>query len=524
VSADKEESMKRVFSKAAFKVSALIALVAVATISAVSAWSPERPTYTIEKPAPHVTFNSITNNPNEGDERAFFEVKDATHTGKGGFLGKADVTDGQTLLLRVYVHNNAADNLNGKNFDGPGVAKNTKVRVHLPTAIQNKMSANAYISADNAKPKVVASTIDLTGKNSANFGLEYVKGSAVAYTNAVPKGIKLSDSIVGSNGARIGYKQADGIVPGCFKYDAIVTLKVKVKMPRYKIDKTVRHEGQTSNDWKESIKAKPGKNVEWRIGFENTGKTELKQVLIADQVPTGLTVVPNSIKLFNGNYPQGHTFPNSAIQKNGRDVHVNIGNYNPGIRAVVTFKTKIADEKALKCGTNRLVNRAFATPKGFGSVNDVANVVIERECKEEKPELKKPVCDLLELKKLGGRKVEATVKYTVNDAKFKSVTFDFGDGSNPLLTDKTTVEHTYAGDGEYTISAKVHLTLDGKDIVVDGEQCTAKVKFETPEKPEKPKKPEQLPVTGAGSIAGIFAATSAAGAIAHRIVLGRRVK
>ena len=344
----------------------------------VFAWSPDRPTYTIENPAPHVTFNSITNNPNYGDERTFFDAKDAANTGKGGFVDKVNVQSGQEVLLRVYVHNNAADNLNDPNFTGPGVAKNTKVRIHLPTASANALRANAYVSADNAAPKEVADTVDLAGNGA--FSVSYVPGSAVAYTNAVPSGIKLNDSIV-TTGAPVGYNQADGVVPGCFKYDMIVTIKVKVQKPAYNVAKTVRFEGQTSSDWKESVTAKPGQTVEWRVAFTNTGSTSLKNVIVLDKVPAGMTVVPGSVRVFNANNPNGHTYQdNQAIQANGTQINVNIGDYAPTANAFVLFKTKVPAEDKLECGTSKFVNEAFATPEGSGSVNDIAQVETSKVC------------------------------------------------------------------------------------------------------------------------------------------------
>lgn len=369
-------TISRMPKRAIFSLATLGTLIGVTGV--VSAWFPDRPTYTIENPAPHVTFNSITNNPNEGDERAFFEVKDAAHTQTGGFAHTINnLHDGQELLLRVYVHNNAADNLNDPNFTGSGVARNTKVRVHLPTATASALKANAYITADNAQPQEVADTIDLS--DDGPFKLEYVLGSARQYTNAVPSGIVLSDNIV-TTGAPIGYNQADGNVPGCFQYDSIVTLKVKVKAPAYSVSKSVRFEGQTSADWKESIKAKPGQNVEWRVEFKNNGGTMLEDVKVVDSVPAGLTVVPGSIKLFNSNNPSGVAVTDAAIQANGRQINVNLGNYNPGSNAFVTFKTKVAEEKDLQCGVTSYKNIVHATPEGSGSVNDGAEVTTEKVC------------------------------------------------------------------------------------------------------------------------------------------------
>lgn len=359
------------------------AVLALATVAAVfgitgmaTAWFPERPTYTIQNPAPHVTFNSITNNPNEGDERAFFEVKDAAHTQTDGFAGSINnLNDGQELLLRVYVHNNAADNLNGTNLDGSGVARNTKVRIHLPTATANALRANAYISADNAQPREVADHIDISDDGA--FKLEYVPGSARQYTNAVPNGITLNDSIV-TTGAPIGYTQADGNVPGCFQYSSIVTVKVKVKAPAYSVAKTVRFEGQTSADWKESLNAKPGQTVEWRVTFKNNGGTPLSNVKIVDNLPNGMTFVPGSIKLLNGNHPNGIAVSDEAIQANGRQVNADIGNYNPGSTAHLVFKTKVAADKDVPCGGAKYVNVAYATPQGSGTVNDSAEVVVDK--------------------------------------------------------------------------------------------------------------------------------------------------
>src|SRR5690242_14541012 len=116
--------MKKLFSRLPKKVLALSAgfVVVVGATAAAHAWFPDRPTFTMETPASYVTFDSITDNPNEGDERAFFSAKDAANTNSGGFTHSADVTTGETVMLRMYVHNDAASNLNGTNLDGTGVA------------------------------------------------------------------------------------------------------------------------------------------------------------------------------------------------------------------------------------------------------------------------------------------------------------------------------------------------------------------------------------------------------------------
>lgn len=511
--------MKKLFSRLPKKMIASVATIAavVGIASIAGAWSPERPTYTIENPADHVTFNSITNNPHYGDERTFFDGKDSSITGQGGFVNINDVTNSDELLLRVYVHNNAASSLNAS---GAGIARNTQVRIHLPTATDDALRANAYISADNATPQVVSDSVDFVG--TGDFSLEYVPGSAVAYTNAVPGGMPLNDSIV-TTGAPIGYGQADGNYPGCFEYTSYVTIKVKVKKPSYKVEKSVRLEGQGSSDWKENVTVEPGTNVEWRVAFTNTGTTQLKDVIVLDQVPAGLSVVPGSVKLYNSNNPSGYTYPDSAVQNSGRQVNVNIGTYNPNSNAFVLFKTKTPSKEALECGMKEFMNIAYATPNGSGTVNDGASVKVDTKEECEEPEEPAYACDLVTATKLGDRKVRVTTEATgTNGANVKQYHYNFGDGSDVLVTDKNTVEHTYAADGTYAINVEVTFTVDGVDKTVTSENCEAVVTFDK-DVPPTPETPE-LPKTGAGSLIGLFTVITTAAAVAHNVFSRRAVR
>jgi len=366
------------------------------------------------------------------------------------------------------------------------------------------------VSADNAQPQIVSDTVDFSGNGA--FNLEYIPGSAREYNNAVPGGMTLSDSIV-STGAPVGYRSPTDTFPGCFQYTAIVTIKVRVKKPAYSISKSVRHEGQTSTDWKESIAEKPGKNVEWRIEFKNNGTTPLSQVKVVDQVPAGLTVVPGSVKLINGNYPSGYTFPSTAVQDGGKQINVNIGDYNPGINAFVLFKTKVPELKDLKCGTNKFNNIAYATPVNHGSVSDGANVTTTKTCVNT-PEYS---CDLLKVEKTTGRGVKVTDFKTTqkNGATFKHVSINWGDNTTVLNTNKPVGQtHTFAADGTYSIVATATFTVNGADKTATSETCKVSVNFGSTTTP--PTTTTTLPNTGAGDVVGIFAAVTVAGAVAHK--------
>jgi len=146
------------------------------------------------------------------------------------------------------------------------------------------------------------------------------------------------------------------------------------------------------------------------------------------------------------------------------------------------------------------------------------------------PQTPEYACDLLTVTKIADRKYRFDVKYTAkNGATFKSVSFDYGDGQTG-----TANEHTYAKEGTYNVVASVTFMVNGqektvtsdacaKPVTVTPKNCPVKGKEHLPENsPECKETPVVLPETGAGGLAGIFAAVSAAGATAHRFVTSRR--
>ena len=196
---------------------ATVITAAVATGTALAGWGPGRPTFTWSKPATYVTFNSFTDNPKYGDERAFF---DGRNVNSSTALDTVQVNDNDELSLRVFFHNNAAENLNL-------VATNTRVSILLPKTAKTSTFSTAGITADNANPREVWDTVDFTGARP--FNLEYVPGSAQLWNN-VFRGAQLSDSIVTSSGALVGFDKIDGRVPGCERFAGFVTIKARVKM------------------------------------------------------------------------------------------------------------------------------------------------------------------------------------------------------------------------------------------------------------------------------------------------------
>ncbi len=334
------------------------------------AWGPSRPTFTEQVPASYITFNSITNNSFYGDERYFTTIKDASNTANGGWEDEVTVQPGKEYVVRAYVHNNAASNLNL-------VAKNVRIGANVPTTTGKSISIQSTISADNANPTKVWD--DVTLKSDKDFNLVYVPGSAKFYNNKM-EGAQLSDSIVTSAGALLGYNTLDGNMPGCYEYSGYVYYKVKPQFApetnNFTINKQVRKDGATDG-FKESVDVNQGDKLNYRIEFKNTGNASLKNVNLKDQLPADVSLIPGSVKIFNSNNTAGAYVENGNNLVNGG---INIGSYAPGTNAIVIFNAQVTSQLT-SCGKNIMTNKAIATPEGQSPKEDTADVTATRECK-----------------------------------------------------------------------------------------------------------------------------------------------
>lgn len=347
----------------------LAGVVATATVATSLAWGPNRDTYTTAKPADHIVFNSITDNPSVGDERDFVVVKAADNQNAGGWKNSIDAVAGKEYLIRVYVHNNAADQLDLK-------ARNTRVSVALPTNTGKNIAFSGFVSADNATPKKVWD--DAALKSSEDFNIAYVPGSAMFYNNVTGQaGRSLSDSIVTSAGAQVGYQSNNGVIPGCYKYAGYVTLKVKVQGPvktDFEMSKSVRKAGEQT--WAETVSTNPGDKVQYRVKYTNKGTAQQDNVTVKDVLPKGMSYVNGSTKLYLGTDPSNARPVSDNITKTG----VNIGSYAPGGMAMVIFEATVDANDALPvCGANTLRNIATVSV-GNLSKEDDATVTVAKTC------------------------------------------------------------------------------------------------------------------------------------------------
>ena len=454
------------------RTSAIVAVVAAAVVipATLFAWGPSRATFTEQNPAPYITFNSITNNSFYGDERNFVTIKDASNTQDGGWSDKVTVQPGKEYVVRMYVHNNAADNLNL-------VAENVRASATVPTTTGKTVPISGFVSADNANPTKVWDDVELT--SDKDFNLAYVPGSASFNNNGIgnsPEGAKLSDSIVTSTGALLGYDKLDGKIPGCYKYSGYVYFKVKPQFgenPNFTTSKYVSKHG--ANTWVKDYQAHPGETVDYLLNYKNTGDTYQENVHIKDTLPAGMTYVPGSTTIHNAANPNGIK-TDDGITANG----LNIGTYQPGANAWLTFSAKLPAQDKLECGENTLKNLVRTTASGYYK-EDNANVKVKKECQ---PDCKYS-CDMLKVDKLSDTNFKFTVTTTEANATFKKVTYIIRNEQGAEVERKEStakiLDYTRTTVGKFTVEAVVTFSVNGQDKTATSANC--KKPFEVTEQP-----------------------------------------
>lgn len=356
------------------KRNALLAVVfaAVMVPAALFAWGPDRPTFTMEHPASYVTFNSITNNPQQGDERNFVQIKE-DGTPNSSYGENVNLQPGKDYDVFVFYHNNAASNLNDAAHNYAGIAHNTFMRVQMPATVNAGQQARvtAFVGASNANPTQVWD--EAYGSASGNYALRYVPGSATIYNNGAINGQKLPDALY-TTGTPLGYDKLDGNLPGCNQYAGYVIFKIHVDQPNFEIQKTVSKAG--ANQYAEQVSAQPGDEVEYKIQYKDTGTTQQNNVLIKDQLPAGVTYENGTTQIATSATNGQWTATNDGVTNGG----INIGSYTSGGNAYLKFKAKIANnDQLVQCGLNTLVNTATADTAN-GSKSDTATVTVTKTC------------------------------------------------------------------------------------------------------------------------------------------------
>ena len=455
--------------------SAVVAMIAAAIIVpvAVFAYGPERPVFTGDSPAPYVTFNSIKDNPDVGDERNFVRIRPS---GEGNYRENADLQAGKTYDVMVYYHNNAKTSLNAS---GAGIARNVMLRMQMESTVaaNSKTNVSGFISASNANPTEVYDSASLTNTSAGAMDLSFVAGSAKVTSNGAVNGATLPDSVF-STGTKLGFESLDGNLKGCNEFAGYVIFKVKANQPNFTVTKEVRKTGETT--WSKSKAVKAGDEIEYLVGYTNTGTTAQNNVVLKDTLPKGVTYKAGTTTIIDAKNPKGLLL--DAKSDNATTSGINIGSFTAGSNAYIKFTAKVDENDKLPvCGDNSLVNKAEIQTQN-GTKSDTATVTVKKECKP----VVKYTCDSLSIKALSRTEFQFTTKYTAENATFKSVSYTIKDASGKVVDTKTsngtTLNYTQTTAGKYSVQATVTFTVDGQTKTVTSEGC--KGEFEVPKTPK----------------------------------------
>ncbi|MGD8373384.1 MAG: PKD domain-containing protein [Candidatus Woesebacteria bacterium] len=437
----------------------IIAL-AILVPAAVMAWSPDRTTFTMEHPASYPVFNSITNNPNYGDEREFTTIKDLT-TGEA-LSAQTKLIEGHEYQVQVYIHNNASETLNDS---GVGIAKDVTVRALLPQFVDGNATVAAFVNASNTNPGEVYDTAKLTSDNKVE--LEYVSGSAMLHTNF--QQTTLADSLI-TDGVKVGDKDLSGTWNGCLNSAGAVTFKIKVKAEaKFEMFKKVSKHGQ--NQWVDSLETTPGEVVDYIVYYKNTGAVQQDNVVIKDNLPEGMAYVAGSSTLSNSQNPDG-----AKISDNITTDGVNIGSYAPNGNAWVIFSAKVNSNDSLpECGENTLHNVATVETDN-GSKEDDANVTTNKTCVQPVYE-----CSALSVKTISRTQYQFTATSKIENADFVKYTYVVKDADGKEISNSTSQNYVQQTAGKYSVQAYLTVDVDGQEKTVTADSC--KANFEVTEQP-----------------------------------------
>lgn len=139
------------------------------------------------------------------------------------YSGSVSADPGDILIFSVFYHNGAINS----------IARNTKIKVAIPTNTGTQIVSTAFLWADNASnatynnPFTGTATVNI----SSSQKLEYITGSAKWYPRRTNPGADAStnfpnsqsgDEIINSNGVFIGD------IEGCWENSGFINFKVRV--------------------------------------------------------------------------------------------------------------------------------------------------------------------------------------------------------------------------------------------------------------------------------------------------------
>ena len=380
---DKKQTKKKIY------VSALIfAMLMSAGLSAakVSAWGPNRPTYTNASPADHAVFNSITDNAGVGDERNFVRVAEVRTEGeRDTYSDEVHVVGGKDYEVSIYYHNNASTTFNDAAHNYVGVARKASVSAAYPTEIKagERGEVNAIISSTTTDPAEVWDEAYFIADEDVT--LKYISGSAKIYNDWPLNGTQLkSEELFSESGIYLGVRELNGLIPGCDEFSGAVIFRVhaeSVVQPTstFEVDKKVSIDNGTT--WTDDAAMEPGTEAEFKIIYKNTGN--VNQTITAfdtlengqelEYVAGSTRIVANGLEMIIRDEDGGKLF-NGGVE---------VGEIKPGETAEIYYKVRVKAADSFACGKTTLYNLAGVSSKvgddgGVATLHDKVRIEVNK--------------------------------------------------------------------------------------------------------------------------------------------------
>ncbi|MBR2795674.1 DUF11 domain-containing protein [Candidatus Saccharibacteria bacterium] len=357
------------------------------SLASASAWGPERPTFTMARPATYPTFNSITDNPTIGDERDFVRVGEI-NADVTNLKNEIEVVPGKQYLVYIYFHNNASSTYNDSAHNNSGVALRTRMSSSFSTVITpaEKGTITGTITADNSNPLSVWDEAYMTTKSDKVL-LSYVAGSAKIYNDWKANGSVMPSSLFTEEGTLVGLNALNGVIPGCEEYHGVVTYVLQAEELGGSIDKAVSKDGV---NFGESLNLKPGEEATFRLTIRNTGDVALTNVIVKDNLPEGLSLVPGSVAL-----RANESTTEDPLSDNLLGTGYNLGTIGTGNVVYITYKVMAGPD--FDCEGKELKNNARLTYDSNVSTGDSkessATVTVKKEEGCDEPEIPLDTCE-----------------------------------------------------------------------------------------------------------------------------------
>lgn len=332
----------------------------------------------------------------------------------------------------------------------------------------------------------------------------------------------------------------------------------------YKIGSTTYYASPTSVSFASGVTSLPVMVMFAKDGTVETAIMNACGNPVWGTKPTYACKALNATKVSDDEY----SFTTTAPVTGGAKVSKVVYDFGDGTKKEVSSPSTPVSHKYATAGTFKAKVTVYFNLPGYGDVA-VAAVDCVKEVKVIKPYY---TCKALDAVALNNEKTK--FRFTVrasygNGATLKSADFTL-DGNNTttgVVPDSKGViskDYAFAQDGKsHTVLAKVNFNVAGKVTSVtcqakvtsgktpeckpgipvgspeceEKQECKPGVPMGSPEceeykcpiegKEDLPKEecvetPEELPHTGMGGVAGLFAGTSALGAVAHRVISSRR--